>query len=292
MSELPRIGFIGAGLMGRGMADNLLAAGHPLTIYIHKRRDGIAGLLERGARETSDFGILARASDVIFLCVDNAGTVQSVIAGLTPDLHPGHLVVDVTTSYPEITRQIAAGLRARGVEYADAPVTGGPAQAQAGTLGSLVGCEESLFPRIRELAIRYSKAVHRVGDVGTGHLAKLLNNFVSQGTVVLLAEAYTRAADFGVDWHALYSVMEAGAARSGTLEKMVKPALEGNFDGSQFTVRNALKDIGYFCRLAESSARGKSAVGEEIRRVFSSAAVAEVGDRYVSALLDPQVRNR
>jgi 3-hydroxyisobutyrate dehydrogenase-like beta-hydroxyacid dehydrogenase len=292
MNSGERIGFVGAGLMGRGMAQNLLRAGHPLTLHVHRNRQGLDRLLALGAGQTDDLGELAGRSEVIILCVDNAETVRRVVDGLSPALRPGQLLIDATTSDPAVTREIAEKLRANGIDYSDSPVTGGPLQAEAGALGSLVGCDEATFPRIHKIVAHYSRTVERIGGIGSGHFAKLLNNFVTQGTTVLLAEAYGRARDHGLDWRALYSVMAAGAARSGTLEKMVKPALEGNFDGSQFTIRNALKDLTYFCELAENSERGTSKLAEAIRTIFENAAAADLSDRYVSALLDPQARSK
>jgi len=292
VSSAERIGFIGAGLMGSKMAGNLLKAGYPLTLYLRRPRQGLEHLLAQGAEHTDDLPTLARQSAVIILCVDNADTVRSVVDSLLPALRPGQLLIDATTSDPAVTRAIAEKLRARGIDYADAPVTGGPAQAEAGALGSLVGCAEASLPRIRQIVSGYSKTVQRIGDVGSGHYAKLLNNFVTQGTTALLAEAYGRARDNGVDWQALYSVMNAGAARSGTLEKMVKPALDGNFDGSQFTIRNALKDLSYYCRLAAASEGGASPLAEEIRSVFAKAVAADLGERYVSALLAPNAQRK
>ncbi len=287
MVERQRIGFVGAGMMGRGMAKNLLKAGYALTLFIHRKRDGIAALIALGARETQDLAELAGSSEAIVVCVDNAESVRGVVAGLLPALRAGQLLIDATTSDPEVTREIAATLRVRGVIYADCPVTGGPLQAEAGALGSIVGCDAEDFARVQTIVANYSKTVQRIGEVGTGHYAKLLNNFVTQGTAVLLAEAYSRARDNGVDWRALYAVMEAGAARSGTLEKMVKPALDGNFDGTQFSIRNAHKDVGYFRRLAESSARGPSAMAAGIHGVLERALAEGLGERYVSALLQP-----
>lgn len=287
MGERERIGFIGAGMMGRGMAKNLLKAGYAVTLFIHRRRDGVEPLLAAGAGATRELGELAGQSDAIIVCVDNAHSVRGVIDGLLPALRAGQLLIDATTSDPEVTREIAATLRARGVVYADCPVTGGPVQAEAGALGSIVGCAERDFARVQAIVSHYSKTVQRIGEVGTGHTAKLLNNFVTQGTAVLLAEAYGRAREAGVDWRALYAVMEAGAARSGTLEKMVKPALEGNFDGTQFSIRNAHKDVGYFRRLAEKSARGPSEMAAGIHRVLEEALNAGLGERYVSILLRP-----
>lgn len=289
MVDKERIGFVGAGLMGRGMALNLIKAGFPVMIHVHRNREGIEELIEMGAKETGSLQFLAENSDVVVMCLSNADTVRTVIEGLSPGLRRNHLVIDATTSNPDVTVEIAELLDARGIRYADAPVTGGPRESEAGKLGALVGCREEDFERVRNIVSNYSKVVQRIGGIGTGHRAKLLNNFVTQGTGALLVEAYCRARDSGVDWHALYAVMEAGAARSGTLEKMVKPALDGNYDGSRFSLRNALKDYGYFCETAEKSARGPSKLGNQIREILKEAVDAGFGDRYVSALLDPEL---
>jgi 3-hydroxyisobutyrate dehydrogenase-like beta-hydroxyacid dehydrogenase len=286
-SGLERIGFVGAGLMGRGMALHLLRAAHPLTVFVHRRRDGIGELVAQGARETDSLREIAETSDAVVMCVSNADTVRAVIEGMLPNLRRGQLVIDATTSHPKTTWQVAGALAEKGVRYADAPVTGGPVESSAGRLASLVGCDDGDFERVRGIVSCYSKVVYRIGAVGAGHRAKLLNNFVTQGTAVLLAEAYRRARDDGVDWKALYSVMESGAARSGTLEKMVKPALDGDFDGSRFSLRNALKDCSYFCELAEESPRGPSPLANQVRDALRKAVDAGYGDRYVGALLDP-----
>lgn len=284
-----RIGFVGVGLMGTGMATHLVVAGHPLVVHVHRNRDGVESLLRRGATDTRDLAALARTVDVVVLCVSDAVVVRSVVAGLRPGLRAGHLVIDATSSDPQATLEIAAELHALGVRFADAPVTGGPAQAEAGVLGSLVGCDEADFADVQRIVGCYSKVVERLGAVGSGHCAKLLNNFVTQGTVALLVEAYARARELGLDWRALYAVMQAGAARSGTLEKVVGPALDGDFDGSRFTVRNAHKDLGYYCELAARSPRGRSALAEEVRARLGEGIAAGLGDRYVSRLLDPRL---
>ncbi len=292
MTVPERIGFVGAGLMGRGMARQLLQAGHAVTVFVHRSREGIAELAALGATETDDLRTLAQQCDVVMLCLDSADTVRSVLAQMRPALRRGQLVIDATTSNPDVSLEVAAALKSCGVDYADAPVTGGPPEAAAGRLGTIVGCDEALFPRVETIVSRYATSVRRVGGIGKGHFAKLLNNFVTQGTAVLLAEAYGRARENGVDWQALYDLMSAGAARSGTLEKTVRPALAGNFDGSLFSIRNAHKDVSYFCAQAENSARGPSELGAAIRRVLGDALAADCGERYTSALLDPGLKRR
>ncbi len=157
------IGFVGAGWMGTGMAMHLLAAGHPVSVHAHRNRSGVDRLCARGAAEASDLASLARGAEVIVLCLSDADAVRAVLDGAGPGLRPGHLVIDATTSDPRVTGALAESLSARGVRLVDAPVTGGPTQAEAGVLGSLVGCEASDFDAVQRIVACYS-AVVRMGQ--------------------------------------------------------------------------------------------------------------------------------
>ncbi len=282
-----RVGVVGAGLMGAGMAGCLLRAGHPVVVVAHRNRDPVDRLLKAGAAESPDPGAVLGACDVLLTCVPNADVVGNLADDLAPRFAEGQLWIDVTTSRPEVSRDVAARLAERGAVFADAPVTGGPPQAEEGTLASLVGCDSGEFGRVESLVGAYSKVVRHFGGVGSGHAAKLLNNLVTQGTMLLLADAYQCAAELGVDGRALYDVMMAGAARSGTLEKAVGPSLDGKYDGMRFTVANAVKDLSYAHDLI-------SACGSE--GTETAAALAERGRRevergrgnlFVSELLRP-----
>ena len=182
----------------------------------------------------------------------DADAVAALAERVVPALGPGRVWIDVTTSRPALIREIAAAVQDRGAAFADAPVTGGPPQAASGELASLVGCAEEDFPAVEVVVGAYSKLVLRFGEVGAGPTAKLLNNLVSQGTMALLAEAFGLARAHGVAWRPLYEAMSAGAARSGTLEKSVGPALEGDYDGARFTIANAAKDLRYAVELADT----------------------------------------
>ena len=166
------------------------------------------------------------------------------------------------------------------------PVTGGPDQASEGTLASLVGCEEEQFPAIRRLVSPYSAVVRRFGVPGRGNAAKLLNNMVTQGTMVLLSDAYRCASRIGVDERALYDVMMAGAARSGTLEKAVGPALDGNFRGSRFSIANAAKDLSYARELIADSMKSDEALVTVLADRLRALDEEGWGERYVSEMLD------
>lgn len=284
---LPAIGFVGVGLMGAGMARCLLAAGHPLSVLVHRNRAPIDPLLAKGATEATDPVALVQAAEVLVTCLPNADVVEALADAVVPKMREHQVWIDTTTSRPEVSERLASRLAECGAIFADAPVTGGPKQAQEGALASLVGCAEDHFPTIKALVSRYSKTVRRFGDPGRGHAAKLLNNLVTQGTTVLLADAFHCAEKLGVDKQALYDVMMTGAARSGTLEKAVGPALQGNYDGAQFTIENAAKDLRYGRDLMTSLAPDRAPVAA----VFADRLAAHVaegqGAKFVSTMLDP-----
>lgn len=254
------VGFYGAGMMGGGMVRCLLKSGHPVRLTPNRSAEAIAPLIAAGATDPGSVEAVAEGAAIIVTCLPDADAVSALAGRIAPLLAEGTLWVDTTTSYPEVTKELARSLAARGVTFVDAPVTGSPAQADAGGLASLVGCAEADFPRVEAVVSLWSVSVRRFGDVGAGHSAKLLNNAVTQGTMVLLAAAYGLARKAGVDWQALYDVMQVGAARSGTLEKSVGPALAGDFDGSRFSIANAEKDLRYAVALMEELGEDSAAL--------------------------------
>ncbi len=286
--SLPSVGFIGAGLMGAGMAGCLLSAGHSLGLLTHRNRKPILPLLDRGASEAADATALVRRSDVVFTCVPDANTVEALAEIIIPNMREGQIWIDTTTSRPRTSERIASEMAARGAIFADAPVTGGPPQARDGTLASLIGCEENHFATIEPLVGTYSKVVRRFGPPGRGHAAKLLNNLVTQGTMLLLADAYQAAERYGIDARTLYEVMMTGAARSGTLEKAVGPALDGRYDGARFSIANAAKDLAYARDLLAEIAPDRTDIAASLSKRLSAAVEKGHGAEFVSSMLDPR----
>src|SRR5947207_9581147 len=139
-----RIGFIGVGLMGHGMARNILEKGHPLTVLGHRNRAPVEDLVKRGAAEAKSAAEIARRSDIVFLCVTGSTEVESLVRGpngLAAGAHQGLVIVDCSTSGPSSTVALAAELKAVGVALADAPLGGAPTQAPEGPLSASAGCE-------------------------------------------------------------------------------------------------------------------------------------------------------
>jgi 3-hydroxyisobutyrate dehydrogenase-like beta-hydroxyacid dehydrogenase len=286
-----RIGFIGAGMMGSGICKSLLRAGYPVAVIAHRNRAPIDELIELGAQEAKSTTELAASADIIMLCVDRAETVEAIMAGLASGLRSGQYVIDVTTGKPETSTKLASSLAAQGVTYIDAPVTGGPVQAAAGQLASMVGADPAAFEAVKPVLDAYSAQTLVFGPTGAGITAKLLNNFVTQSSVQIITQAYRAARRNGVDWEKLYNTMLKGAARSGSLERIISAAIKGDYKGQQFSIANACKDIDYAGALVAGDpdgARIQAAILGALQRPVN----AGLGDRFVSEMLDPEVERQ
>jgi 3-hydroxyisobutyrate dehydrogenase-like beta-hydroxyacid dehydrogenase len=275
-----RIGFIGAGLMGHGMAANLLKAGHGLYVVAHHNRAKIDDLVSRGAIEVHSVEAIAQNSDCIILCLPNAEIVHKTIARWKSQLVYGQIVIDTSTSNPQTSRQIAKELEAIGVAFADAPLTGGPEQAAKAELGVLCGANIETYEKTKPLLSCFASVVRHMGPVGAGNTAKLISNFLVTGMIALVAESFITARATDIDWRDLYEAMLMGSGNSGVLRKMVGPALAGDFDGYMFSIENAAKDIGYFNQLGIITQ-----LGSTIEDVFKMATAKGLGSENVSQLL-------
>jgi 3-hydroxyisobutyrate dehydrogenase-like beta-hydroxyacid dehydrogenase len=280
-----RIGFIGAGLMGHGMAKNIVEKGYPLTVLAHRNRAPIEDLLARGATEANSPAAIARASDVLILCVPSSTEVEECMFaddGILAGAHAGLIVIDCTTAEPSSTARVAKALAAKDVRFADAPLTRSPKDAQAGRLNTLVGADEATLAAIRPVLETFCENVFHVGPLGAGHKLKLINNFLSQGVAALVAEAVTTATKAGIDLRTLFEVVSAGGANSSVFQRFM-PWVLGQDSGMVFKLKNGQKDVRYYTHLAE--AVGSTAfLGEAVHQIYTLAAAQGEGESYVPAL--------
>jgi 3-hydroxyisobutyrate dehydrogenase-like beta-hydroxyacid dehydrogenase len=281
---MSKLGFVGVGLMGHGMASHLLAKGHEVTIIANRNRGPVDDLVSKGAREAKTLAELARGRDGVFICVATSEQVRQVVEGLLPGLSKGAVVIDTGTSDPNVTLELAAKLKAAGLTFMDAPMGGGAQHAARGELATMVGGSEADFARVQPWLAAYSKTVVRMGEVGAGHRAKLLNNLLALGQAALVVEAYRIARAEGIDWAKLFEVNMGGAAKSGSLERIIAPAIDGNFRGYLFTLENTVKDLSYFQALATKSG-DTQVIGAALIRYFKDAAESRGGQTMVSELL-------
>jgi 3-hydroxyisobutyrate dehydrogenase-like beta-hydroxyacid dehydrogenase len=284
------IGFIGAsGLMGHGMARNLLAKGHELHLTVHRDRTRIADLLAGGAREQDSAAALAAQCDIVFICVTGSPQVEQVVegvSGLLREARRGSLIVDCSTSEPESTARLRARCAAAGVSFVDAPLARTPVEAEAGRLNVMVGAEPADFERLEPVLRCFAENVFHVGGPGAGHIVKLLNNFIAQAICTATAEAFAVGQRAGIDPRKLVELVSAGAVNSGLFQAMAK-TLSGDLAGLKFELDNARKDVRYYTHLAEGLAI-PSLGGEAVHQSLALASALGHGRKYVPSLVEAQ----
>ena len=282
-----KIGFIGVGLMGHGMAGNLIDKGWPLTVMAHKRRDAVEDLKTRGAREAATPRELAEQSDIVILCVTGSSQVQAVISGPNGLAAAGKplLIVDCSTSDPSVTVQLAQELASSGITLIDAPLSRTPADAKAGTLDVMVGGDPDVVERVDPVLRAFAGRVVRTGPTGTGHTMKLLNNFVSMGYAALYAEALALGAKAGLSPQTFDSVIRGGRMDCAFYQTFFKWVLERDPNAHKFTLNNALKDLTYLASFANSVGLANP-IGAAARNSFAIAVNTGHGNDYVPMLSD------
>lgn len=275
-TALPRIGFVGLGLMGHGMATNILAKGYPLTAIAHRNRGPLEDLVERGAVEADGMEDLARRSDIVFLCLTGSPEVSSVVAHLKPGLARGAVVVDCSTGEPTVTERLAVELAAIGVDYADAPLGRTPKEALAGTLDCMVGATPEVFARLHPVIETWAGKIVHMGGVGDGHRMKLLMNFLSLGYGALYAEVLALSQKVGISIGQFDSVIRGGRMDCGFYQTFMGYAVEGNREAHKFTLSNAYKDMRYVEAMA-NAATVTTTLGSAIKNSYALA-MANGGD--------------
>jgi 3-hydroxyisobutyrate dehydrogenase-like beta-hydroxyacid dehydrogenase len=289
-STMTSIGFIGAsGLMGHGIAKNLLAKGHALALTVNRNRERVADLLAAGATQAPSAKALAQGCEVVFVCVTGSPQVEAVMlgdAGLLAGAKPGLLVVDCSTSEPESTNRLRATAAAKGVTFVDAPLSRTPIEAEAGKLNVMVGADDAVFERLKPLLEGFAENIFHVGGPGAGHVIKLLNNFIAQSICTATAEAFAVGQRAGVNVQALVDLIGKGPVNNGLFQAMAK-TLHGQMDGLKFELDNARKDVRYYTHLAESL-NVPSVVGEAVHQSLALASALGHGTKFVPSLVEAQ----
>jgi 3-hydroxyisobutyrate dehydrogenase-like beta-hydroxyacid dehydrogenase len=284
------IGFIGAsGLMGHGMAKNLLAKGHRLALTVHRNRERVADLLAAGAVQRTTPAELARTSEIVFLCVTGSPQVEASITGndgLLAGAQRGLVVVDCSTSEPDSTARLRAASAEVGAVLVDAPLARTPLEAEAGKLNVMVGADDATFAKLEPVLRAFAENVFHVGGPGAGHIVKLLNNFIAQAICTATAEAFAVGQRAGIDPRKLVDIVSVGAVNSGLFQMMAK-TLQGDLGALRFELDNARKDIRYYTHLAEGLAI-PTVVGEAVHQSLVLASALGHGKKFVPSLVEAQ----
>ena len=284
----PAIGMIGVGLMGHGIAKNIVEAGYPLTVAAHRKRQAIDDLVARGAAEARCVKELSEHSEIIHICVTGSTQVEELVrgpGGILEGLQPDAVIVDCSTSDPVSTLALATEIEAAGGHMADAPLSRTPKEAWEGTLDTMVGASPETFKRIKPVIECWAGVIVHLGEVGLGHKMKLINNFIAMGYGALYAEALALARKSGLTPAQVDSVIRPGRMSNGFYETFMKWTLERDENAHKFVISNAHKDMRYVTSLA-NSVGALNPIQSAVRNSYAAMDAAGEGDRFVPMLAD------
>lgn len=242
---MKRIGFIGLGTMGLPIASNLVKAGYELHVGYHSNRGPAEEIAQRGAVICDTYREVAEYSDVVFTVVPNDKEVEEVIFGvngLIDGLKPGGTVIDMSTIDLTRSREFADRLKEKGINFLDAPISGGPAGASAGTLAIMIGGDKTVFDETREIFDVIGKSIVYCGPNGLGLAAKLANNLIVAAEMAAIAEAACMAVKAGIDSADLYEVLKNATANSSVLNARMPMMLADDYTAA-FKLSLMYKDL-------------------------------------------------
>ncbi|MCH2515412.1 MAG: NAD(P)-dependent oxidoreductase [Dehalococcoidia bacterium] len=249
-----RIGFVGLGMMGLPMAKNLVEAGYTVTVF-----DLDAGAIEEaqgfGASPASTGAEVAAQSDIIITMVPDSPHVEAAIAGnggIIEGIRAESVVIEMSTILPETGKRMAELLAEKGADFVDAPVTGGVAGAEAGSMSILVGGDAEAFERTLPVLSVLGGDITHMGPVGAGHTTKIANQLIGVATLAGLSEAFVLAKKSGLDMQTFYDAVKNGAGRSWALETLGPKILKGDFSPG-FMVKHMQKDLRLAGQLADDT---------------------------------------
>lgn len=285
MQQSSKIGFVGAGIMGKGMVQNLLKSGLEVYIIANKNRAPIEELVAMGAHEALSLAEMASECPHIILCLPNSKTAISVCRDLFPLLSPASMIVDCTTNETATVLKLAEHARSATLRYVEAPLTGGQQQAIDATLGAIVGCDFEDFTLASTILKPCCAQIERLGDIGMGATTKLISNFLALGTATLVVEAMKAAHTLGVDWEKFYNLASKGSGHSMSLDRIAPKAIAGTHDGYVFTIGNTVKDMEYITALLDDHSDA-GAIARLFLRIYKDAENAGMQDALLSSRLN------
>lgn len=283
----PVIGFIGLGLMGGNMVENLQKRGYEL-IVMDLSKEAVGRAVERGnAREAGSAKELAEASDIVMLCLTKSEVVEKIVYaedGILAGISEGKVVIDFGTSIPASTRKIGADLAEKGAGMIDAPLGRTPAHATDGLLNIMAAGDKETFEKVKPVLEDQGENVFYLGALGAGHTTKLINNFMGMTTVCTMSQAFAVADRAGVDRKQLYEIMSTGPSNSPFMGFCKNYAVDGVSDLG-FSINNANKDLGYFLKMAEDLGT-RAEIAEGTSHNLQAAVDAGMGEGNVPEIFD------
>ncbi len=278
-----RIGFVGLGLMGSAMVGRLQDCNYQLTVLGNKDRTGLDQALTRGALEAASGVDLAKQSDVIMLCMGTSDQVEERILGeqgIISGLSSGKIIIDFGTSLPSSTKEISSKIADTGAVILDAPLGRTPHHAKDGLLNIMASGDKDAFDAVRTILENLGENVFYLGDLGTGHTIKLMNNFFGMTIANAMAEVFAVADAAGVSRETVYKVISAGPLHSSMMDFISAFGLEGDKSKLEFAIKNAFKDVSYY-RLMTQNLGINSIMSESASKALSQAN----DDGYANAMV-------
>jgi 3-hydroxyisobutyrate dehydrogenase-like beta-hydroxyacid dehydrogenase len=263
-----RVAFLGLGIMGRPMAANLVKAGNEVAVW-----NRTSGKTVEGARTAESPADAANGAEVVWMCVSDTSAVEAVLFGthgVEESIPSGAIVVDSSTISPSAEYQFAQRLKAKGVDYVDAPVTGSKVAAEAGSLIFMAGGDEAVLAKLEPLFSAMGKQVFRMGETSKGQAAKLVMNLQIALIYEGFAEALTLATKLGVNVDKLLPLIQASMVKSGVVEYKAPFILKRDFTPN-FPLRLMLKDI-HLALAAAKESRVKLPALETVEEIYEMAA--------------------
>ncbi len=284
---MKQIGLVGAGLMGHGIALNLLKHGHALAVLEHSGNQPLGQLIGLGATTAKTAKELASNVQIVLLCVTGSAQVEQVLQGadgVIAGLQPGAIVIDCSTAIPSSTLRMAQLVREAGGHFVDAPMTRTAKEAAEGRLNLLVGASLDLFAQVEPILRCFAENIVHAGAVGAGHQMKLLHNYVSLGTATLIAEAAACAQRSGVAPQVFADVLSKGGGGGVALERMKPFILEGDANSLKFSIANALKDLTYYNTMA-GDINADLTIANAVKTSLQAAVTAGHSEVYVPTMV-------
>ena len=283
-----RIGFVGLGLMGSAMVGRLQDCNYQLTVLGNKDRTGLDQALTRGALEAASGVDLAKQSDVIMLCMGTSDQVEERILGeqgIISGLSSGKIIIDFGTSLPSSTKEISSKIADTGAVILDAPLGRTPHHAKDGLLNIMASGDKDAFDAVRTILENLGENVFYLGDLGTGHTIKLMNNFFGMTLANAMAEVFAVADAAGVSRETVYKVISAGPLHSSMMDFISAFGLEGDKSKLEFAIKNAFKDVSYY-RLMTQNLGINSIMSESASKALSQANDDGYSNAMVCEMID------
>ncbi|XDA97264.1 NAD(P)-dependent oxidoreductase [Sulfitobacter sp. LCG007] len=292
MSDKPTVGFIGVGLMGHGMAKNILQGGYPLWVKGNRNRAPVDDLVGMGATEAGSPREMAENCDIIHICLSNSPQVEAIVRGpdgILAGAREGLIVIDATTADPTSTLALAEEMAAKGVTMVDAPLGRTPKEAEEGMLDVMVGCDDDTYAKVLPVIECWGGNINHLGATGNGHKMKLLMNFVSMGYASLYAEAVVLGAKAGIAPAQFRKVIGSSRLANGFFDTFMRYAVDREKDAHKFAVSNAAKDLRYVNAMA-MDAKMMTIMSSAALQYFAHVDAVGKGGDYVPWLTDHVAR--